>query len=170
MSLGEKTVYPQLAENSGADNLTIHFTPTEEEIIFVTKGARLPSSRLSLLVLLKLFQHLHRFPDPAEIPTCVVDHLRIQLRLGAPVACELADPVQRTREQIAIREYTGVTGWSKHARHVAAETGLQAALVMARPADITNAIVAALTNARFELPTFSTVERIHEARPRPHAP
>ncbi len=33
------SVYPQLAENIGADNLTIHFTPTEEEIIFVTKGA-----------------------------------------------------------------------------------------------------------------------------------
>jgi len=160
LSLNEKTVYPQLAAIIGAEELALHFTPTEEEIVFATKGARLPASRLSLLVLLKLFQKLHRFPDPAEVPASVVDHLRIQLRLGAPVPCELDDPVQRTRQRTAIREYTGVTGWSKQARHLAAEAGLQAALVMARPADITNSIIAALTNARFELPTFSTVERI----------
>jgi len=54
-------------------------------------------------------------------------------------------------------------GWSKQARHIAAEAGCQAARVMARPADITNAIVAALTHARFELPAFSTVERITNA-------
>jgi len=31
----------------------------------------------------------------------------------------------------AIREYTGVMGWSKQARHIAAEAGCQAARVMA---------------------------------------
>jgi hypothetical protein len=40
--------------------------------------------------------------------------------------------------------------WSKQARHIAAQAGYQAALVMARPADITNAIIAALTHERFE--------------------
>ena len=120
----------------------------------------MPASRLSLLVLLKVFQKLHRFPDREEMAASIVDHLRIQLRLGTAVPFEVNDPVQRARQRTAIREYTGVKGWSKQARHVAAEAGYQAALVMARLADITNAIVAALTNARFELPAFSTVERI----------
>jgi hypothetical protein len=61
MSLYEKTVYPRLAEPIGADELVLDFTPTEEEIEFGTRSARQPASRLTLLVLLKLFQKLHRF-------------------------------------------------------------------------------------------------------------
>jgi len=38
--------------------------------------------------------------------------------------------------------------------------GYEAALVLARPADILNAIIAALIRARYELPAFSTLERI----------
>jgi hypothetical protein len=50
--------------------------------------------------------------------------------------------------------------WSQEARHLAAATGLKAVLVMGRPADIANAIIAELTHSGFELPAFSTVERI----------
>ena len=50
--------------------------------------------------------------------------------------------------------------WSQEARHLAAATGLKAALVMGRPADIANAIIAELTHSGFKLPAFSTVERI----------
>jgi hypothetical protein len=78
--------------------------------------------------------------------------LRIQLRLGAAILLEYDDPVQRARQRHAIREYTGFAAWSKEARHVAAVAGYQAALVMGRAADITNAVIGALTNARFELP------------------
>jgi len=56
MSLYEKTVYPRLSVPLTADELAIHFTPSEEEIEFTIKTARLPGSRLTLLVLLKLFQ------------------------------------------------------------------------------------------------------------------
>ena len=159
MSLYEKTVYPRLTEPLTADELAIHFTPSEEEIEFTIKTARLPGSRLSLMVLLKLFQKLHRFPNADEIPAGVVEHLRIQLRFGAAVLFEYDDPFQRARQRNAIREYTGLQAWSKEARHVAAVAGYQAALVMGRAADITNAIIGALTNARFELPAFSTLER-----------
>ena len=75
MSLNEKTVYPQLAEIIAADELAVYFTPTDEEIVFVMKSARMPASRLSLLVLLKVFQKLHRFPDRDEMAASVVDHL-----------------------------------------------------------------------------------------------
>jgi hypothetical protein len=147
MSLYEKTVYPRLTEPLTADELAIHFTPSEEEIEFTIKTARLPGSRLSLMVLLKLFQKLHRFPNTDEVPASVVEHLRIQLRFGAAVLFEYDDPFQRARQRNAIREYTGLQAWSKEARHVAAVAGYQAALVMGRAADVTNAIIGALTNA-----------------------
>ena len=82
MSLFEKTVYPQLDSAISAEELTLYFTPTEDEIAFVNRSSRQPSSRLSLSVLLKLFQLLHRFPDPSEVPAAVINHLRIHLRLG----------------------------------------------------------------------------------------
>lgn len=159
LALYDKTIYPQLAQTIAPDELAVCFTPTEEEIDFTTKSARLPASRLTILVLLKLFQKLHRFPNPEEVPGAVVDHIRIQLGLGVAVAFEYENPVQRARQRDAIREYTSFMAWSKEARHMAAQTGYQAALVMGRPADISNAIIAALTHAGFELPAFSTLER-----------
>ena len=141
--LFEKTVYPQLSRTITTDELALHLSPTEEDIEFATKGARSAGSRLSLLVLLKLFQRLHRFPNPEEILPAVIDHLRIHLRLGAAVAFEYDDPVQRARQYHAIREYTGVGAWSKQARHMAAEAGYEAALILAQTADITNAVIAA---------------------------
>ena len=158
MSLYEKTVYPRLAEKITADELALTFTPTEEELDFTTRSARLPASRLTILVVLKLFQKLHRFPNADEVPVEVVNHVRTQLRLGTTVPFEYEDPFQRARQRNAIREYTGFMAWCKQARHLAVQTGHQAALVMARPADISNAIIAALTYARFELPAFSTLE------------
>ena len=57
-------------------------------------------------------------------------------------------------------KYTGVGAWSKEARHRAVEAGYEAALILAQTADLTNAVIAALIRARFELPAFSTLERI----------
>ena len=160
MSLFEKTVYPQLALAISADELALHFTPTQDELEFTIKNARRASSRLGLLVLLKLFQRLHRFPDPNEVPVAVVNHLRLHLQLGPAIPLDLTDPQQRARHRNAIREHTGVEAWSPQVRHFAVETGLKAAFVMARPADIANAIIAELTHSGFELPAFSTLERI----------
>jgi hypothetical protein len=105
MSLFEKTVYPQLVQPISGDELALHFTPTQDELEFTTKNARRASSRLGLLVQLKLFQRLHRFPDPNEVPTAVVNHLRIHLQLGPTIPLDLSDPLQRARHRNAIREY-----------------------------------------------------------------
>src|SRR6516165_5083840 len=64
LSLFEKTVYPRLSASLDTNYLALHFTPSEDEIAFSNNNARRPSSRLSLLTLLKLFQLLHRFPRP----------------------------------------------------------------------------------------------------------
>jgi len=68
---------------------------------------------LALLALLKVFQKLHRFPGPGEIPPMVVQHLRIPLRLGDAVTLESPDKFRRARQHRAIREYTGVMAGSE---------------------------------------------------------
>ena len=160
MSLFETTVYPRLPSSIDAEYFALHFSPSEDEIAFTNENARRPSSRLSLLTLLKLFQQLHRFPDPNEVPTAIVDHFRIHLQVGPSVTCDWREPSQRNRHRNAVREFTGILAWSPQARHLAAAAGFKAALVMARPADIANAIIAELIHAGFELPPFSTLERI----------
>ena len=160
MSLHEKTVYPQLVAAFAADELERYFTPTAEELEFANKGARSNGSRLTLLTLLKLFQVLHRFPAPSEVPAAIVQHIRIHLGIGDDVMLENNDAVQRSRQYAAIREYTSVRRWDKEARHLAVAAGYAAALVMARPADIVNATIGALIHARYELPVFATLERI----------
>jgi len=69
MALYEKTIYPRLVGAIAVDELKLHFTPTAEETDFADQGARSPGSRLTLLTLLKLFQKLHRFPSPDEVPS-----------------------------------------------------------------------------------------------------
>jgi len=85
LSLYEKTVYPQLVPTFTADELERYFTPTAEELEFANKGARSNGSRLTLLTLLKLFQVLHRFPAPSEVPAAIVQHIRIHLGIGDDV-------------------------------------------------------------------------------------
>ena len=94
MSLHEKTVYPQLVAAFAAEELERHFTPTAEELEFANKGARSNGSRLTLLTLLKLFQVLHRFPAPSEVPAAIVQHIRIHLGIGDDVMLENNDAVQ----------------------------------------------------------------------------
>jgi hypothetical protein len=137
-----------------------HFTPTPEELEFAHKGTRSDGARLTLLTLLKLFQMLHRFPAPDEAPPAVVRHIRIHLGIGEEVELESNDAVQLSRQHRAVRDYTSVRLWAKEARHIAVTAGYSAALVMARPADIMNAIIGALIHARYELPAFATLERI----------
>ena len=137
-----------------------HFTPTPEELEFAHKGTRSDGARLTLLTLLKLFQMLHRFPAPDEAPPAVVRHIRIHLGIGEEVELENNDAVQLSRQHRAVRDYTSVRLWAKEARHIAVTAGYSAALVMARPADIMNAIIGALIHARYELPAFATLERI----------
>ena len=153
-------MYPRLSRAIAADEVRLRFTPTAEEIDFGDKGSRSPGSRLTLLTLLKLFQYLHRFPDPNEVPPAVVQHLRIQLSIGDAIPFDNRDPVQRARQYRAIREYTGIRAWCKEARRIAVTAGYDAALVMARPADILNAMLAGLIQARYEMPAFSTLERV----------
>ena len=153
-------MYPRLSRAIAADEVRLRFTPTAEEIDFGDKGSRSPGSRLTLLTLLKLFQYLHRFPDPNEVPPAVVQHLRIQLSIGDAIPFDNRDPVQRARQYRAIREYTGIRAWCKEARRIAVTAGYDAALVMARPADILNAMLAGLIQARYEMPAFSTLARV----------
>jgi hypothetical protein len=72
----ERTAYAQLCEPVTPAELQRDFIPTEEEKLFAANSARRASHRLGILVLLKVFLKLRRFPRPEEIPDSVANFIR----------------------------------------------------------------------------------------------
>jgi hypothetical protein len=91
-----------------------------------------------------------------------VAHLAAQLGAAAPQAW--ADEVRRTkslyRYQALVRTYLSVTAYDDAAKRLVAGTVLNAAATMSDPADLINRAVEALETAAFDLPAFSTLNRL----------
>lgn len=76
MATVERTAYPRFPKVFANNELQAWYTPDAEELPWAARFARGQSSRLGLLVLLKVFQQLHYFPNLDSIPATVVDHVR----------------------------------------------------------------------------------------------
>lgn len=109
--------------------------------------------------MLKCFQRLGYFPKDGEVPESVVGHLRSRLGLESD-APAVAPPRTRQRYRDAIRGHLGVKPFGDEARRFAAEVAADAALSMDDPADLVNVAVEELVKERFELPAFSTLDRL----------
>lgn len=53
------------------------YTPEKDEIEFINKNAKKDSSKLGLLILLKLFQRLGYFPNINDIPFQIIDYIGV---------------------------------------------------------------------------------------------
>ena len=160
MAAIERTAYPRFKRHPSGAELRELYTPTDAELAWAeATTAKRPSSMLALLVLLKGFQRLGCLPRLVDVPSVVVAHIRACARLGAHIQPEVT---ARTlyRHHHAIRLYLDVTGWGAKARHVAVEAAAEAAEVLDHPADLINVAIEALVRGRFELPAFSTLDRL----------
>lgn len=163
MALIERTAYPRFSRVFTSRELQDVYTPTDEEIPFGRLNVRHDTSLLCFLVLLKCFQRLQYFPALAEVPAPVVDHVRSCLRLppDLPLRCDRAKTLYRYH--CAIREHLGVKAYrGKEARRTAVRAAYRAAEVMDQQTDLINATVEELVRQRYELPAFSTIDRIVE--------
>lgn len=109
--------------------------------------------------MLKSFQRLGHFPKPEDVPEAVVSHLRSGLGLPEDVPAT-APAHSRQRYRDVIREYLCVKSFGDDARRLAAETVAEAATTMDDPADLVNVAIEELVKERFELPAFSTLDRL----------
>nr|WP_230626249.1 DUF4158 domain-containing protein [Cupriavidus necator] len=60
----ERTAYPRFPKVFSIKELRACYSPSTEELDWATRSTRGQESRLGLLVLLKVFQQLHHFPNP----------------------------------------------------------------------------------------------------------
>lgn len=159
----ERTAYPRFSRVLVAKDLLRHYTPTPEEIAWAANMARGDRSRLGLLTLIKCFQQLHYFPAVESIPEEIPRHVRAVMGLSSDVPLSYAGGMTLYRHHAAIRAFLGITpfygsGATKLAKHASHE----AAQVLDQRVDIINAAIEELVDHGFELPAFSTLDKIAE--------
>jgi hypothetical protein len=79
----ERTAYPRFRHEPNARELQDLFTPTQDEIGFARSLVRDSNEHFfAAVLLLKCLQYLGYFPELSAIPTAIVNHVRICLRLS----------------------------------------------------------------------------------------
>ena len=109
--------------------------------------------------MLKSFQRLGYFTHPELVPQPIIIHLRTCLKLNYQVS-----PVPSLRSiryyQEAIREYLNISPYNNRGQELAAIAIRDAAFVRDHPADLINVAIEELVRQRYELPAFSTLDRL----------
>lgn len=158
MALLERTIYPRFPTTWSAKDL-LPYTPTQAEIDFTYRSVRGSSTMLNFLAMLKTFQQLNFFPHPIEMPLPVLHHIHACLKFE-DIAFTAYPERSLYRHQKTIRDYLGYKSEGKAARHLINRAAFETAQTRDDPADLINVAVEALVSANYELPAFSTLDRI----------
>lgn len=159
MTAIERTAYPRFKSQPNLKELAELYTPTESELAFARVQTASKEGRFRLLISLKAFQRLGYFPDGAVIPTVVIEHLRKLLNLNSSVDA-IAPLRSQRRYEAAIRTFLQVKIFDGSARQYIAVAIAVAATTMDRNADLINVAIEELVKESYELPAFSTLDRL----------
>jgi TnpA family transposase len=155
----ERTAYPRFREHLTIEELTEGYTPTDEDLAFITHQARRPPQQLALLITLKCVQRLGYFPRLAEVPLAIQQFLCEQLQFP-PDTLPLTEAERtRYRHHEAIRTFLGLYPYATHGLALVDAAVTQAAETMSAPADLINVALEQLRQAQVELPGFSRLDR-----------
>ncbi|WP_313035973.1 Tn3 family transposase [Stenotrophomonas acidaminiphila] len=167
-----ETAYPRLKPDPTLKELHDIYTPTEAELAFVVASATRPTAQLAVLVHLKLFQRLGYFTLLAEVPERIIQHIAQTTGLRRVPIDQLRsyDSSGAKRGHIAkLREYLQVRALEAAGRTWLATVAETAAETKHIIPDIVNVLLEELVHHRYELPAFSTLERLAiQARERVH--
>jgi hypothetical protein len=155
----ERTAYPKFKQFPDPSELDEFYTPTLEEISICKSRTKSHEGFFSLMVMLKSFQRLGYFPHPECVPGAVIKHLRSCLKLQTWVKA-IPSERQRYQYQKVIREYLGVKPYDKNAQRLITVLIDKEAYIKDHPADLINVAIEELVKERYELPAFSTLDRL----------
>ena len=163
MTTLHETAYPRLKSDPTAKELQEIYTPTEAELQCVRAITTGPATRLALLLHLKLFQRLGYFITLGDVPERIVQHVAHAVGMRRVPADRLAsyDASGAKRGHLAqLRAFLKVRPLDASGRDwlgTVAETAAQTKHIVP---DIVNVMLEELVHHRFELPAFSTLERL----------
>jgi hypothetical protein len=156
----ERTAYPRFKPSLTTNELQTLYEPTEEERDFVSTHARGEAQQLTLLILLKCQQHLGYLPVLADVPDDIRTYLCQQLHLLPLMDGHGEAESTLYRYHQLIRTYLDIKPYGEGGQDVVERAIQQAAYTMSDPADLINLAIEHLIQQRFELPAFSTLDRL----------
>lgn len=160
MAAFDRSAYPRFPQKISGRELVARYTPSAEEIEWSHSAAHATRLQHASLVLLKCFQQLHYFPEPADIPAEIRSHIAGAIGIEDEGAFSLS-AATRYRQQTAIRRYLGISPfYGNEGRRLAIRAASQAVLVVNHRVDLVNAIIDELIHRRYELPAYSTLAKI----------
>ena len=163
MTTLHETAYPRLKPDPTAKELQEIYTPTEAERLCVAAIATGSATRLALLLHLKLFQRLGYFTPLAEVPERIVQHIAQAVGMRRVPADRLASydaSGSQRKHLVQLRAFLNVRPLDAGGRDwltTVAETAAQTKHIVP---DIVNVMLEELVHHRYELPAFSTLERL----------
>ncbi|HHX8417257.1 TPA: Tn3 family transposase [Legionella pneumophila] len=165
MTATHETAYPRLKPNPTPDELEKNFKPTHEEIILMEEETHYSSAanKLGFMVILKCFQCLGYVINLANVPETIIAYIRLAIAVSEEVDLANYSPSTKTRHRKTILKYLNISDASKKQREHMKDSALKSASFKESLADIINDMIETLVKERFELPGFSTLERLARA-------
>jgi len=160
MAAIDRTAYPRFPSSLTAHELQTLYRPTDEEQRFVAQYARGDTGHFTLLTLLKCHQNLGYTPALTDVPRQICTYLSQHLHLRADTALEGEAEKTLYRYRQLIRSYLRVSSYALGGAETVESIVEQAAYTMSDPADLINVAIEHLVEQRFELPAFSTLDRL----------
>ena len=164
MTTLDETAYPSLRPDPTPRELAELYTPTEDEKRLAAGIGKRALLRMAALIHLKVFQRLGYFIPLAEVPPLIREHIALQAGvIRSPLVADfkrLEASGARSALFAALRSHLNVRpldaaghDWLDVVAGTAAETKHAVA-------DIINVMLEELVHHRYELPAFSTLDRM----------
>lgn len=161
MSAVYETAYPRIKAKLSPKELAEIYTPTAEELKFVTMHTKQVIPKLGLLTLLKVFQRLGYFLLLRDIPNVIIKHIADCIGCDIPDALSsYDDTASRYRHLSLIRKFVGVAAYGEETRQIMQQAMENTVAVKDDIADIINVAIEELIKQKHELPEFSTFLRL----------
>jgi TnpA family transposase len=164
MTTLHETAYPQLNLEPTPRELVDSYTPTLDELEFATSISKRPLPRVAALIHLKIFQRLGYFIRLRDVPPIIREHILAKTNLTkAPSFAELRRfdiSGSRTSLFVQLRHYLNVRALDADGDAWLDQVAESAADTKHAVADIINVMLEELVHHRYELPAFSTLDRM----------
>lgn len=162
MTAIHETAYPRIRSNLSDRELEELYTPTSDDLSFIHRSTKSSVAAFGGLVLLKTFQRLGYFPSFDLLPPRLIHHLAAAMGILLPHDFLQQYEQRRLRggQLPLIRDYLSITAFSDGGHRILVDAMLDAARSKDILADIINVGIEALVHTRYELPAFSTLQRV----------
>lgn len=157
-----ETAYPKIRSYITDEELHRVYTPSDEELRLAQENTKGDLSIVCFLVTLKCFQRLGYFINITDVPQSIIEHIisHCNAIFNNGILKNYDKSSSKKRHLTIIRDYLKITAYGEETRKIIIVVATEAAKTKDNDADIINIIIEELVRQRYELPSFSTLERI----------